>query len=213
MFDPSPAATRGQEPEPGTGLRHRLRLETRLAHERLDAGFARIGEPDGGGGDYARFLIVNEACLGAIEPLLAASGVFRHFGDGAAAFRHEAARRDLAAMKLRPIVVSPFPLPRPSIAEAVGVTYVLEGSRLGARLILKRLRAAEEDGKPSAIATSFLEAAGQPTRFRAFLDAAEMLVATGADSDRAVDAANRTFDYFLEAMRTADRAQNGMRVI
>lgn len=186
------------------GLRASLRDGTRERHERLDAAFPDLGAAAAGGSDYARFLRVNEACHRAIEPVLSAGGLGAHRAQLVPGDRHAAAAADLAAMNLRPIVLKDFVPRSPGLSEAVGIAYVMEGSRLGARTILKRLRASGRVDMRPPPPTLFLEAAGNADRFRGFMAWAETIAAAPSDRDLAVRAANATLDYFLEAVRIAD---------
>ncbi|KAB0680399.1 biliverdin-producing heme oxygenase [Aureimonas leprariae] len=186
-------------PEPS--LRSRLRAETRPAHERLDASFAGLAEGDPT--DYGLFLRMNEACHGAIEPLLAASPLAAARPRSAAGDLHAAALADVEAMRLRRIVPAAFPLAKPTLAQSLGIAYVVEGSKLGARQILRRLRKAADE-ETDRLPVAFLErAAGGADGFKAFLEMAETLVATRAEQDVAVEAADATFGYFLDVVRRA----------
>jgi heme oxygenase (biliverdin-IX-beta and delta-forming) len=191
----------------GQSLRTRLRDGTRALHERLDAGFVGVAMSRDRAA-YARFLRVNEACCGRIEPVLAASGLLERMPGLDGGFRRGAARADLDAMRIPPLALAPFPLAGPSLCEAIGVAYVMEGSRLGARMILKEFGSARDAETDRGLTTFFLEAAGNADRFREFMRMAEALAATPSDRDGAVRGAIATFDYFLEAARIADAADS-----
>lgn len=203
------AAREGVGAPAAASLRFRLRDETRDLHEALDAGFERLGSGDGTRGDYARFLLANEACHRGLEPFVEASGLSARLPPLAGGSRRAAAQADLDALALRPIALPPFPLDRPRLPDGFGVAYVLEGSRLGARVILARLRDGRRLETGRAIPTSFLEAAGRSDRFRRLMAAAEGLFPAQPDRDGAVAAARAAFDYFLAGVRLAAAAANG----
>lgn len=201
---PAPAAPGAEavpdRSTPPASLRSRLRRETRAAHERLDASF--IGLSEGDPADYGLFLRMNEACHGTIEPVLAASPLAALWPPRVPG-PHAAALADMEAIGLRPIVPAPFPVARPSLAQAVGIAYVLEGSKLGARQILKKL-AKDDPAATDRPPTAFLShVAGSAEGFRGFLDLIEDLVADSFERDAAVGAADATFGYFLDAVRRA----------
>ncbi|WP_152045289.1 biliverdin-producing heme oxygenase [Aureimonas psammosilenae] len=203
---PPPVAT-DAEPRAAASLRRRLREETRASHERLDGSFGGL-ERNGDLRDYGRFLRVNEACLAGAGAALEASGLLLRLPEVSTSARQAAASADLKAMDLRPIAPPLFPLPRPNLAEAIGIAYVLEGSRLGARQILKRLRNREQLESGGKFTTLFLEAAGEPDRFRSFMEAAEAIATTTHARDLAVSAADRTFQYFIGAVRITENASS-----
>ncbi|KQT69799.1 MULTISPECIES: biliverdin-producing heme oxygenase [unclassified Aureimonas] len=185
-------------------LRRRLRAESRESHEALDATFD--GMADAAGPDtYARFLLVNEACHRAIEPILERSPL----PDVAPGFRVKSRSpslaADLDAMGLRPLEAPAFPLSAPNAAETVGIVYVLEGSRLGAGFILSRLRGRDLGEAWSKAAFAYLEGPDEPHALRGFLIEATASLGSGDEGernvDRAVAAADATFRYFLDVER------------
>ncbi len=183
--------------EPDARLRDRLRAETRGEHEALDALFADMLEP-GSGDLYTTFLRMNREAHRAIEPLLAPADLAFD------ASRREAAERDCAALGLgsetapaereRARTLLPS---RPGRAEAFGMAYVLEGSRLGARFMIKALRAEGRDADSRKdLPTHYLEASGDTRPFADLLKAMEVASLSRSEADTAVEAARTTFRYF-----------------
>lgn len=213
-IDPSPDLAPRAEPDArgpaSVTLRMRLRSETRPAHERLDACFAGLAEGDPQ--NYGLFLRMNEASHRAIEPILAGSPLHA-FRPAPASGLHSAAFADLAVLRLRRLVPIPFPIASPSLAQSLGIAYVLEGSRLGARQILRKLRNGADEETDRLPVTFLQRAAEGVEEFRTFLDLAETLVATCAERDETVRAADATFDYFLDVVRRAGALDEGGTVI
>ncbi len=167
-------------------FRERLRAATARAHERLDDRISSfdLGEPDA----YRAFLIMHSAVLPPLEAGIARACADAPELDLAARSRTSALTADLETMGARP--AAPLPVAEPaSLAEALGALYVLEGSRLGAQILIRRVRASG-DARVRA-ATAFLEH-GSPDLWRSFLDAASSYVvdedALCAASDGALSA-------------------------
>lgn len=203
MID-SPLGSQPPDPNATTrpGLRQALRTQTAAAHQRLDGRFDGM-EAASSPALYEEFLLVNHACHEEIEPVLAASPVVDVVADWSARGRLASLEADLARMGLRPLRLAAFPIDRPSLPEAVGIAYVLEGSRLGARFIRRKF---EADGVPDGwpdMSDAFLRQAGEPERFRSFIAAISELRFCDVETNLAVGAANRTFDYFLAAAELA----------
>jgi len=142
-----------------TRLRERLRAETRAAHARVDAAFARyaLGERAG----YAAFLQATARALPAVEAAAEAAGAAALLPDWAERRRAAALAEDLERLGAG----RPAPGPAPALASegAVwGALYVLEGSRMGARLLLAQARAG---GDPAVAAATAYLAHGAGRRF------------------------------------------------
>lgn len=165
----------------GTSAHHALRKQTRVQHEATEAAFARydLSCPD----HYRVFLTAHAAALPRFE--LGATGL----GWNGWQPRYPHLADDLAAISA--------PLPPPMLAPSIspvaawGVQYVLEGSRLGGRLLAERVY----PGAP----TRYLGATpDMPVRWQAFRAAFEQ---AAAESDagwfeEVVDAAKETFSAF-----------------
>ncbi len=164
-----------------------LREATRPLHERVEAAFARfdLTRPDG----YAAFLAAQARAFLGLEAILDTGELARHLPDWPSRRRSAALIADLAEFGIAP----PDALPAPALEglpAQFGAAYVLEGSRLGGRILLRMV---EEHGDDvSRRATRFLSpersvesehaANGAPSwpRFRDMMDA--IIV---SDDDRA----------------------------
>ncbi|ALN72318.1 MULTISPECIES: biliverdin-producing heme oxygenase [unclassified Aureimonas] len=191
---PREATSSSGQPEPATTprLRDRLRLETRAEHEALDAGFDGMLAP-GAEALYACFLLTNRAGHEAVEPLLRQSPLARSnpaaWEPGGRLAALAADCRDLAL----PRFAAPARLPlSPSLPEALGAAYVLEGSRLGAAFLLKALRRSPGSRLP----VRYLLASSDPEPFRRLLAVMSAAGLSEREADRAVAAANQTFRTF-----------------
>lgn len=130
-------------------LRERLRVETRAAHDRVDAAFSRFDLLDREG--YGAFLLAHAKALPALETALDEAGAASIVADWPERRRTPALEADLKGLGLR----RPERRPVPKLggaAEALGALYVLEGSRLGARLLLGRVRASSDPDVRGAVA-------------------------------------------------------------
>jgi len=136
-----------------------LKARTRDAHDTVDSLFSRfdLGEQD----SYVGFLLAHGRVLPGIEAAL------RHDGLPAWLPRTGQLAHDLGAFGHdlpQPIAVRT----RPGLAWQTGLLYVIEGSRLGGRVLLRRVR--------PGYSVQFLSAVLEPGAWRAFtrtLDARE----------------------------------------
>lgn len=174
----------------GETLRDRLRADTREAHEALDARFAAMMAGDTN--RYALFLVMNRDAHAAIEPLLAAGPLA---GAWQATGRLEAVRRDCQVLGLGEERAEPprFGLDAGSRAAAFGLAYVLEGSRLGAKYLLRALaRAPARNPLP----THYLEASSDAGPFTGLMRAMARESFSPAEFSRSTEVARHTFRFF-----------------
>ena len=117
-------------------VRHLLRSATGTDHAEVDSRFAvLIGRGVAG---YAEFLQLSAAAIAPLEEALRQANVERILPDWEDRSRGAALRADLADLGLS----TPPAAPPPSLggeAHQFGVLYVLEGSRLGAKVLIRRL--------------------------------------------------------------------------
>jgi heme oxygenase (biliverdin-IX-beta and delta-forming) len=122
-----------------------LRSTTATAHRRLERRLALV-EPDL---SLARYRTIMAAMWGYHAPLetrLAAAGAWEMVGlDGSARQRVHQLHRDLVALHLTEAAIERLPRCErlPSVAtpaEAMGCIYVIEGSTLGGRVVLRHVR-------------------------------------------------------------------------
>lgn len=115
-----------------------LREATGPQHRALDEQLAGLdlGDAD----SYRSFLEATAAALVPLETLLASSGVAVEVLDWDRRRRTDQVRADLLALggRVQPLDIEMTALSRD---ELFGVLYVLEGSRLGARVLLQRVPA------------------------------------------------------------------------
>ncbi|WP_185984848.1 biliverdin-producing heme oxygenase [Aureimonas mangrovi] len=180
-------------------LRRALREGTAENHERLDARFAAILDHLDGDA-YARFIAMNHACHEAIEPVVAASPLLDLLPDWPQWSRLPQLRLDLESMQVVELQVPEFPLRQLDLPQAIGVSYVVEGSRLGATLIHRRIEEAIA-GDSRLKARRYLQGARDGDRFLELMRAASTLEWSPARTTRAVEAARATFDFYA---RVAD---------
>ena len=118
-----------------TGIRHSLRTATAQAHERLDSYARWVNLADQL--NYGRFLKAQSGPVKALEAALEQFGVARLLPDRSLRRRTAALKHDLEYLHLHaescPLVCLTSPV------QAFGTLYVLEGSRLGARVVLQQI--------------------------------------------------------------------------
>lgn len=198
------------EDSPATGLtssivlnrRNSLRGATDHLHRDLDriaAGF-NLGDVT----HYRRFLQANAATLIAIEQLVENAGVAQLLPDWPQRARRAAILADLQRLEAD---VQPLALRRtaPTASEVFGILYVLEGSRLGARVQLDQVSASSDEQVRSA--SSYLRH-GQPGPdqggglWRSFLEQLETHEAAD-DQTQTVSGAVYAFTMFIRSFNQA----------
>ncbi|MGR3759804.1 biliverdin-producing heme oxygenase [Roseobacteraceae bacterium NS-SX3] len=93
---------------------------------------------------YADFLRLHSALVPPLENWLAACGAAALLPDWPMRQRTDALLSDLRALSLPPLEPVPVAL-EPCLPSAAGVLYVLEGSRLGGKVLARRAAAAETE--------------------------------------------------------------------
>lgn len=167
-----------------------LRNETRPEHVRTEAAFA--GFDLSTHKEYALFLIAQASAFLAVERSLQDAGAAGMIDDWVGRCRSALLLDDLAEMGVGDVRLQP-PLSFEDEAEVVGGVYVLEGSRLGGKILRTQV--------PVGAPVRFLSAEGEPGAWRKFLHSLDQRV-TGQSSIRsAVDAARRVFRSFEVAGR------------
>lgn len=174
-------------------LRAELRAATAAVHNCLDQALgqgSRLATPAG----YAAFL---QASLAVVEPL--ERGLARWLPAHAGAARTASLRADLAVLGAVPAGGPALPLPA-SLAQARGAAYVLEGSRLGGKLLVRLLAP-----RLAPLAGCFAYLAGGPadpsSSWRDFLDELDQWGAQAGAAARAsaCAAALATFAAYADA--------------
>lgn len=175
-------------------LRDHLRAATSQDHAALDAivGGWRIETPLG----YGAFLSASVAALAPLELALERAGVAEWLPDWPRRARRVALAQDLAALGLE---APPFgTLSVPSRDFGVGLIYVLEGSRLGARFLSRQVRAGGQ-GLPLA----YLAHGEGEDLWRSFLAWLDAIPKVGLRTDEAEAGARYGFQCFSDAFETA----------
>lgn len=186
--------------------RNSLRGATDHLHrdlERIVAGF-KLGDL----GHYRHFLRASAATLIAIEQLLENAGVTKLLPDWQQRTRRDAILVDLSSLDSQ---VQPLALRRtaPTPPEMFGILYVLEGSRLDARVLLEQVLASGDERVRNASAYLRHGQSGpgqsdenQPSLWRSFLQQLETNDAAD-DQTQTVSGAVYAFTMFIRSFGQA----------
>lgn len=147
---------------------------------------------------YRRFLQASAATLIAIEQLIESAGVAELLPDWPARTRRQAVLADLQSLESQ---VQPLALRRtaPTPAEVFGILYVLEGSRLGAQVLLDQVLASSDERVRNA--STFLSH-GASDAWRSFLQQLETHPAAD-DQTQTVSGAVYAFTMFIRGFSQA----------
>ena len=173
-----------------------LQRATEETHRALDEGLAAdgLGRMD----PYLRFLAMQAQVLPPLERALEAGGLERALPGWIATRRAGALAEDLRALGLGPLPEIDVPVPEgPAIW---GMAYVLEGSRLGAR-VLERQADASDD--PLIRDNHRFLSQRTSLAWPVFLQALEGALSGAAERRAAADAAVRTFALYHRAANAA----------
>jgi heme oxygenase len=172
--------------------RFALRAATDDVHRELDDLMSRLDLSQAG--DYARFLGIHARTVPAVEWALASGGLDAIVEGWSAGRRSGAIEADLAAMgKPVPAPVSIPPIH--GVAELLGTAYVLEGSRLGGKVLERRVA----PGLP----VNFLSHSKKGDPWPTVVAALDRFLYSDALLGEARDAARRCFALFLTVAREA----------
>ena len=167
-----------------------LRNETRPEHVRTEAAFAGFDLSTHEA--YALFLIAQASAFLAAERSLEAAGAAGMIDDWVCRRRSALLVDDLAEMGVRDVRLQPS-LKFENEAQVFGGVYVLEGSRLGGKILRSQV--------PVGAPVRFLSAEGEPGHWRKFLHSLDQRLPGQSDIRSAVDAARRVFRSFEVAGR------------
>lgn len=179
-------------PASNASLRDRLKTETAAAHAAVDARFSAVLAEGAAG--YARFLSMSAQALLPLEADLEAAGVADLLPDWSRRSRAAALRADLAIFGLSTPATRGEGLREAGEAYLFGVLYVLEGSRLGAKFLARRV-AAQADPRVRA-AMRYLRHGDGEGLWPSFLRRLEASAAARHAPDRAVAGARAGFHRF-----------------
>jgi heme oxygenase len=171
-----------------------IREATHASHKRLDLALSwlDLGKPR----YYASFLRGQAEALFPIEAALARNGVETILPDWPKRARSTALEHDLIVMD-----ASCDPLPEPHLdnpAQMFGTVYVLEATRMGARVMLSRL--AQYPESCSIGATKYLRHGFGQRLWPTFLDVLETHPAALSDPRSVVQGAEIAFGMFESAL-------------
>lgn len=176
-----------------------LRDATAALHAELDIGMNRFTMTDPG--DYENFLSVLQSGIGAVELGLEAGGVSSVLPDWHLRTRRAALAADLGGLcsrrKVEPIPPANFD----GIPQMMGAAYVLEGSRLGSQVILRRTSVS-----PAATVREnmrFLAHGDVATMWPSFLAALDLAVTDDDGLEAAVEGAKKAFRVCQAALDEA----------
>jgi heme oxygenase (biliverdin-IX-beta and delta-forming) len=181
----------------GRAAHIRLRAATAEDHARVDEVFGAFDLSTRAG--YAAFLRAHARALAAVEAAL----------DGGSLPVPLRPRLPLLAADLKALgetIPAPLPLDAPAgPAEAFGMAYVLDGSRLGGAMIARTV--------PAGLPKAYLSASHEPGEWRGFLASLDA-AANGQESwiEAAITAGRRVFALYADAAGlerrplTADRS-------
>lgn len=181
-------------------MRQVLKAATRSEHERLDAAFSACRLDERGG--YVAVLGALAPPVTALEAALARAGIEATVPDWERRRRGEALRADLARLGGSFRRIAPPPVATPE--EGLAVLYVLEGSRLGARLLLERVLASPDSALHAA--TGFLRHGQDERLWPSFLSLLEGRSYSPRARGRMVEAARATFALFERCAHRAAAA-------
>ncbi|WP_349627026.1 biliverdin-producing heme oxygenase [Bradyrhizobium sp. Y36] len=172
-----------------------MRDATSAAHRKLDAQLSSFDLTVFSG--YRRFLQASAGALLPLEAALVEAGVARMFPDWPERARSHAIATDLARLgqdAQATVSVSPM-----TPGGVLGTMYVLEGSRLGAKFLLKTI--ADATDSRVAEATAYLSHGTGKRLWQSFLS--KLQSEEPCDEDEVIEAARAAFAAFE---RAADRA-------
>ncbi len=174
---------------------------TRKAHCLLDQQWDRASLVSRDG--YAQFLMSNGPFV-SIEVALEAAGIYRLLPDWDQRCRRHALIEDLRLFGLNPVMMATPPIAGDH-GTLLGWCYVLEGSRLGGRLITNIVRSAHDVRMDTA--TSFVSHGNGRDYWRSFKDALAQIDQDEAAITRACDSAISCFSHFLHSSSVRRRDQ------
>ncbi|KRR13217.1 hypothetical protein CQ12_31535 [Bradyrhizobium jicamae] len=174
-------------------LRSILRDATAAEHARLDA---QLGALDlCKAAEYCRFLEINAAALLPLEQSLVRASVRDILPDWHDRARSRAILRDLARLGGTPRLLNAPALP--DRFAVLGTLYVLEGSRLGAAYLLRKIRQCS-DSVVSDNTAFLVHGVGRPL-WPSFLAILESHCSELADENDIIEPARRAFSLFRQA--------------
>ena len=171
--------------------RFALKAATDDVHRELDDRLSRLNLAEAS--DYRRFLSFHARTVPPFEEALAAAGANKVIDGWDQARRTDAIRIDLEQLG-EPVPEAAIVPPIRDTAELLGTAYVIEGSRLGGRVLARRVG----QGLPM----NFLSSPGHRS-WPTVVAALDRCLYSDALLNDASDAARRCFALFLDVAREA----------
>lgn len=170
-----------------------LRTATAPAHAQVDDAFGAfdLSSRDG----YCGFLIAQAGPLLSAEAAVDAFAPAALLPDWPDRRRSDLLRADLTDLGVEPPQAAPFDLA--SDAAALGVIYVLEGSRLGGAMLARTV--------PMDLPARFIRCAPAPKRWQGLIEVLDRHLVTPRQHAVAADAARAVFDLFRRSARQHGR--------
>ena len=187
--------------EPSPSARWHLKRATDAAHERLDTGLSRFELSDANG--YRRFLLVHAVAFPPLERALADGGFDHQCSGWATGQRRHALSDDLLGLDIESVAYTEVPAVRG--ATAWGVAYVLEGSRLGGKLLARRVAAG---GNPRAIGNARFLNSPATVPWSRFIERLDGALASQDDLAAAAAGASMAFATFNAAFEGVAGAES-----
>jgi heme oxygenase (biliverdin-IX-beta and delta-forming) len=173
-------------------IRYLLRSATATNHAQVDERIAElIGQGEAG---YREFLRLSAVAIRPLEESLSAANVECILPDWRERSRWASLRADLADLGMTPAPAAPVPR-LDGEAYQFGVLYVLEGSRLGANVLLRRLLAMPS--LPPLRALRYLRHGEGHPLWHTFLERLESSAAVRRSPMEAIAGAKAAFRFFL----------------
>jgi len=187
MHRTRPMAAPGQ-----TSARHLLRAATAELHAHVDARFSGPFEADRAA--YGAFLTALATAVPPLERTLEAAGIEQLFEDWPQRRRAGLLALDLADLGLPSPAARVAPAAG-SEAHAMGMLYVLEGSRLGGKLLLRRVLGNADPQVRRA--TRYLAHGSDSALWSSFVGRLEVSEAVNRAPDEAIAGAREAFSLFM----------------
>jgi heme oxygenase (biliverdin-IX-beta and delta-forming) len=168
----------------------RLRSSTRHLHKLVDSRFDL--NTISSAAAYSAFLLANWP-FASIETSLESAGIHHVLPDWDKRRRREALADDLRQFGIPPPSIRPLAID-PDLGTLLGWSYVLEGSRLGAAMILRTI---ERSGKQVALGTHFLRHGDGEHLWQGYKDALSEIDEDPPAISNACAGAKLAFHYFL----------------
>ena len=184
-------------PGPRSKILDQLRMATSAQHAMLDETLSggQFSEP----ATYARFLVMHGRVLPNIEHQLSQRQDFRTLPAWQERFRARDLDLDIAELGAQRLEILDYRLPE-GPGHVAGVTYVLEGSRMGGLKIASELRKSHQSQLP----TRFLRHGSRKGFWPSFQRWIESQHTDSSFVENAVNSAKAVFALYLEASRTTE---------